>query len=187
MRENRDTLIIKPDKRNGLVGMDRDTYDRGILNIISDTSKCRILDNEGRVQRKGKLQRFVGARKNRVHLHLDNITSDNIYPFRSQPARIYGLPKMHKSEWSPQWVRKITFYLSIYSIFWSLIFQLPTMLATWFLLYRKSTRRNFNMVPFDIESLFTNIRLDECIELAVKCIYQSNPGLTVSHGGLQFY
>ena len=61
------------------------------------------------------------------------------------------------------------------------------MLATWFLLYRKFTRGNFNMVPFDIESLFTNIRLDECIELVVKYIYQSNPGLTVSHGGLQFY
>ena len=33
------------------------------------------------------------------------------------------------------------------------------------------------MVSFDIESLFTNIPLNECIDLAVKYISEGNPGL----------
>ena len=34
--------------------------------------------------------------------------------------------------------------------------------------------------PFDVVSLFTNIPLDKCIYLAIKCIYQGNPGLGIS-------
>ena len=36
------------------------------------------------------------------------------------------------------------------------------------------------MVSFDVVSLFTNIPLDECIDLAIKYIYQGNPGLGIS-------
>ena len=36
------------------------------------------------------------------------------------------------------------------------------------------------MISFDVESLFTSIPLDECIDLAIKYIYQGNPGLKIS-------
>ena len=36
------------------------------------------------------------------------------------------------------------------------------------------------MALFDVESVFTNIPLDECIELVVKYIDQGNPGLMMS-------
>ena len=36
------------------------------------------------------------------------------------------------------------------------------------------------MVSFDVESLFTSIPLDECIDLAITYIYQGNPGLKIS-------
>ena len=36
------------------------------------------------------------------------------------------------------------------------------------------------MALFDVESLFTNIPLDESIELVVKYIDQGNPGLMMS-------
>ncbi|XP_068697770.1 uncharacterized protein [Montipora foliosa] len=36
------------------------------------------------------------------------------------------------------------------------------------------------MVSFDVESLFTNIPLDDCINLAVKYITEGNPGLKLS-------
>jgi len=39
-------------------------------------------------------QCFLGKLKNNGHL--DDETYSNIYPIGSQPARIYGLPKMHK-------------------------------------------------------------------------------------------
>ena len=36
------------------------------------------------------------------------------------------------------------------------------------------------MVSFDVESLFTNIPLEECIDLAVNCISEGNPDLKLS-------
>ena len=36
------------------------------------------------------------------------------------------------------------------------------------------------MVSFDIESLFTNIPLEECIDLAVRYISDGNPDLKVT-------
>ena len=44
--------------------------------------------------REGRLQRFL--RKIRKNGHLSPGVYENIYPSGSQPARIYGLPKMHK-------------------------------------------------------------------------------------------
>ena len=36
------------------------------------------------------------------------------------------------------------------------------------------------MVSFDVESLFTSIPLDECIEVAITYIYQGNPLIKIS-------
>ena len=41
------------------------------------------------------------------------------------------------------------------------------------------------MVSFDVESLFTNIPLEECIDLAVKYISEGNPDLTLSTAELR--
>ena len=41
------------------------------------------------------------------------------------------------------------------------------------------------MVSFDIESLFTNIPLEECIDLAVKYISDGNPDLKLSNTELK--
>ena len=41
------------------------------------------------------------------------------------------------------------------------------------------------MVSFDVESLFTNISLDDCINLAVKYITEGNPGLKLSKNELK--
>ena len=41
------------------------------------------------------------------------------------------------------------------------------------------------MVSFDVESLFTNISLDDCINLAVKYLTEGNPGLKLSKNELK--
>lgn len=75
--------------------MDRKAYEQGILSIISDTSKFKVNDNDPTLQREGKLQRFLRTLKSKGHL--DKNTYERIYPVGSQPARFYGLPKMHKA------------------------------------------------------------------------------------------
>ena len=41
------------------------------------------------------------------------------------------------------------------------------------------------MVSFDMESLFTNIPLEECIDLAVRYISDGNPDLKLSNTELK--
>jgi len=80
--------------RNGVVVLDRSDCDRGILKIINDASKFRPIKEDPTLLREGTLQRLL--RKLRKDGHLDSDVYENIYPKGSQPARIYGLPKMHK-------------------------------------------------------------------------------------------
>ena len=94
LRKNKNIVILKPDKGNGVVVLDRTAYDSVILKIISDTSKFKVLAEDSTLLREGQLQRFL--RKLKATGQLDADTYSKIYPTGSRPARIYGLPKMHK-------------------------------------------------------------------------------------------
>ena len=63
LRKKKDIVILKPDKGNGVVVMDRIAYEQGIFAIISDTSKFKVIDNDPTLQREGKLQRFLKTNK----------------------------------------------------------------------------------------------------------------------------
>ena len=94
LSRNKNIVILNRDKGNGVVVLDRKTYDNSILNLITDSSKFNKLDCDPTLSREGKLQRFL--RKLKKNGDIDDETYNNIYPKGSQPARIYGLPKMHK-------------------------------------------------------------------------------------------
>ena len=98
LRKNGNIVMLQPDKGNGVVVLDRAAHDRGIFKIINDTSKFKALSNDPTLAREGKLQHVLRDLKKKGHL--DQEVYDTIYPSGSQPARIYGLPKMHKP-WAP--------------------------------------------------------------------------------------
>jgi len=66
----------------------------GLLKIISDSAKFKPIKEDPTLLREGQLQRFL--RKLKTKGHLDPNVYSKIFPSGSQPARIYGLPKMHK-------------------------------------------------------------------------------------------
>ena len=65
-----------------------------MFEIVNDTSKFLKLRSDHAICRENKLQRFLLTLKNKDFFTKD--VSDNIYPCRSKPARIYGNPKTHK-------------------------------------------------------------------------------------------
>ena len=77
-----------------MVIINNDDYRKGIVDILSDTSKFKKLRTDPTLTREGKLQRFLRELKTKGKL--DNDIYSKIYPTGSQPARIYGLPKIHK-------------------------------------------------------------------------------------------
>ncbi|XP_068739114.1 uncharacterized protein [Montipora capricornis] len=196
LRKNKDIVILKPDKGNGVVVMDRIAYEQGIFTIISDTSKFKVIDNDPTLQREGKLQRFLRALKNKGHLDKD--TYERIYPVGSQPARFYGLPKMHKArqpnETPP--FRPIVSSIGTYNYNLSKFlcdllephvpcdYNVRDTFSFVHEINQLPTSGKF-MVSFDVESLFTSLPLDECIDLAVTYIYQGNPGLAISPADLK--
>ena len=66
LRKNKNIVILKPEG-NGSVVLDRTTYDSGILEIISDTSKFKVLDEDLTSLREGQLQRFLRKLKATGH------------------------------------------------------------------------------------------------------------------------
>ena len=94
LRTRKETVTVRPDKGNGVVVLDRDIYDRKILEIINDTEKFKKLKDNPTLTREGQLQSFL--RKIKDKNLFDENTYEKIYPCGSKPATFYGLPKTHK-------------------------------------------------------------------------------------------
>ena len=56
IRKNKNIVILKLDKGNGVVVLDRSGYDQGILKVINDTSKFRPIREDPTSSRQGRLQ-----------------------------------------------------------------------------------------------------------------------------------
>ena len=59
LRENKNIVITKPDKENGVFTLDRKLYDNSIQELITDTSKFEKLNEDTSLKRETSLQRFL--------------------------------------------------------------------------------------------------------------------------------
>ena len=94
LRESKDIVITKPNKRNGVVILDRKLYNNAIQEIISDISKFKKLNEDPTLKHEASLQRFLRKLKQKNFLNENEY--DKLHPSGSTPARIYGTSKMHK-------------------------------------------------------------------------------------------
>ena len=94
LKNNPNVMILKPDKGNGVVILDRNIYLDSCFNILNDKSKFKLLDNDPTLLREGRLKRFISQLKKKRSI--DANTYCYIFPKGSQPAKFYGLPKLHK-------------------------------------------------------------------------------------------
>ena len=182
---------MKPDKGNGVVIMDRAVYSECLLDIVKDTKKFRKCNTDPTLFREGQLQRFLRTLKKKGFF--TNDAYDKIYPKGSKPARIYGLPKMHKfkeSDSRPSFrpiVSSIgTFNYNLSKFLCNLLSpHIPTEYAakdtfTFVNEMQKVSSSNSFMVSFDVCSLFTNIPLEETIDIAVNVILENNVGIKIT-------
>ena len=94
LTKNKDIVITKPDKGNGVVILDRKLYYNSIEETISDTSEFEKLNEDPILKREDSLRRFLRNLKQKNFFN--EIEYDKLDPLGSAPARIYGTPKMHK-------------------------------------------------------------------------------------------
>ena len=95
LQRNKRIIITKPDKGNGVVIINSDDYFRKMEDIVQDTSKFKNLEVDPTIKREEILIRLVQKLKK------ENKISEKFYskirPVGSRPSRLYGLPKIHKS------------------------------------------------------------------------------------------
>ena len=65
LQSNKDILLTRPDKRNGVVIVDRWLYMSRMYDFVNDASKFLQLSSDPTLRREGKLQRFLCTSKNK--------------------------------------------------------------------------------------------------------------------------
>ena len=123
----------------------------------------------------------------------NKIEYDKLYPSGSAPAHIYGTPKMHKFSSSDSFpkLRPIvssigTFNYNLARFFWDLLSPLvPNDYSCKDTFSFVSQIKNANLskqflVSYDVTSLFTNIPIQETIDIAINLIFNNNPNLNIT-------
>ena len=159
--------------------LDRTDYINKLQDILNDSTKFQELPDDPTASRESKLQRYLYNLKRKGIF--DQHTYDNIRPSGSQPSRLYGLPKTHKA-YVP--LRPIVSCIGSYS--YNLAKFLVNMLRpintgkycvkdsfTFAKSINGLTNAKF-MASLDVSSLFTNVPLQETIDICAQKLFHSN-------------
>ena len=196
IRNNREIIVLKPDKGNGVVIMDRKVHKDCCLNITNDKTKFKNLEKDPALNSEGKLQRFLGKLKTKVSL--DETTYRDTYPKGSQPARFYGLSKLHKQRErnTPPPFRPTVSSIRAHN--YKLAKYLGSLLSphisnkyttqdsfSFVQEIQNIDTRNKYLISFDVQNLFTNIPLNETINIAINTIFKHNPNFPINRTDLK--
>ena len=181
----------KPDKGYGVVILDRKLYDNTIQELVSETSKFEKLNEDPTLKREASLQRFL--RKLKQKKNFSENEYDIFYPSGSAPARIYGSPKMRKFSPSDSFPKLCRIVSSIRTFNYNLACFLCDPLSplvpndysckdtfTFVSQIKNANLSKKFLVSYDVTSLFTNIPLQETIDIAINLIFNHNPNLNIT-------
>ena len=143
------------------------------------------------MKREASLQCFLRKLKQKNFFNENEY--DKLYPSGSAPARIYGTPKMHKFSPSDSFPKLCPIVSSIGTFNYNLARFLCDLLSplvpndysckdTFSFVYQiknANLSKKF-LVSYDVTSLFTNIPLQETIDIAINLIFNHNPNLNIT-------
>ena len=176
-------VIMKPDKGNGVVLLNKDNYISKVLDILNDHTKFeRILDDPllTTLNKEEKVNRLL--RKLKAEGVIDDALYTRLFATGSRPGILYGLPKVHK-EGCP--IRPILSAIGTYN--YNLSKFLVPLLAP-ITTNEYTVKDTFGFVKevcdfdfsncvlasFDVKSLFTNIPLKETIDICIDELFYEN-------------
>ena len=188
LRADKSIIIQKSDKGNSVVLINKVTYLQRMEELLSDTSKFRKVDVAP-----GKDYNHIWNQELRVRKALQNLVNsgaikqdvyDKLAPTGSSPGVLYGLSKVHKPlvDGFPK-LRPIlsaintpTYKLAkfLVNIMEPLTKDEYTVKDPFTFAEDIRTQNSaFFMSSFDVDSLFTNIPLDETIRICCDELFQS--------------
>ena len=192
LSKNKEIVIQKADKGKTLVILDKCSYISAIEKILHDNSKFSKLDIPA-----GKEINDIGNLQKRITSELklwkdediiDKSTCKSINPVGSRPDILHGLGKIHKENRSgipPFYLILSAFGKPTYKLAKFLLKFLTPLTANELTVVssvhfaEESCQQdsNLHMVSLDVDSLFTNILLEETIDIFVDNLYNDNEDL----------
>lgn len=169
-------VIMKPDKGKGVVILDKSVYMKKMTDILDDKSKFKKVTGdlfENILKLEDRLNRMLRSIKDNI----DTEIYSYLYASGTTPGIMYGLPKVHKSNFP---LRPIV--SSIKTAGYNLAkFLLPMITPLTVNQYSVSNSKCFSeeitnlnlpsefvMTSYDVESLFTNVPLNETIDIILS-------------------
>ena len=171
--------------------LDRKLYDNAIEEIISATSKFKKLNEDPSLKGEASLQRFL--RKLKQKTFFNNNGYDKLYPSGSAPAHICGTPKMQKFSSSDSFPKLRPIASSTGTFNYNLALFLCDLRShlvpndysckdtfTFLSQIKNANLSKKFLVSYDVTSLFTNIPLQETIDITINLIFNHNPNLNIT-------
>ena len=189
LAKEKSIVVLRPDKGNGVVILSKADYIAKMDVILSDTTKfAKITTHKDGYARARYLERRT--RKLLKDLHNDRQLSDklykSLYPNGSQVGLLYGLPKIHKKDVP---LRPILSAIGTHSYALAKylvdVIQPVSNLAGYSIkdsfkfaeLAKSLNIKNKYMASLDISSLFTNVPLDQVIDICCERLYHTSDSI----------
>ena len=183
LKEDESIMVLPTDKGRASVVMDTDTY-RAKMSTLIENGPYQLLNKDPTDRLTRKLSEKLLTLKRSGYL--SEAVYNKIRPRHKQPPRIYGLPKIHKAD-VPQ--RPIVSCIDTFA--YDLSAYLANILSplTGKSEYTVTNSAHFVstvsnetildneiMVSFDVESLFTNVPIDDAVQAVLQKL-ENDPGL----------
>ena len=186
--KEKELIITKADKGNTVVIMSRDMYINKMGVILSDSSKFLKVTDDDTLSNLSKFQNF--CRSHRDKFGWSDKEYRDIYPTAADVPKLYGLPKIHQSGNSLRPILSMVGAFNHKFAKWlskalsDEICGSPFMIRGSFSLcdlIGKSELHQAYLVSYDMCSLFTNIPIEETINVIVNKLYPLTPGVKVRY------
>ena len=183
LSKDKSIIITRPDKGRGTVILNKSDYISKVTSILSDESKFKQLTEPVAkyiTKMEDKLMRLLRKLLNNKVITKD--TYNYVSPSGSSPGILYGLPKVHKKECPMRPILNTigTFNYNLAKFFVPIIEPVTTNQFTLKNSYEFVKELSDLKIPngvmasFDVVSLFTNIPLDETIEIITEELFQNS-------------
>ncbi|CAF1562230.1 unnamed protein product [Adineta ricciae] len=188
LSKDKSILIARPDKGKGIVIIDKEDYNNKMLQILNDRNTFEIVEVDETITQEDRLMRKLKQLRNEGFITEKEFNFCR--PRGSQPARIYGLPKIHKlgAPLRPIVSASGTFNYKLAKLLANKLDYLrknESIIKDTFtfvdeLRSLKFDNSRIKLISFDITSLFTNVPLNRTIQIILDKMYGSEHTCTYS-------
>ena len=190
--KNRSLIVTKPDKGRAVVLVDRARYEESMLQILSDRSKFKLISDpiyNFSVRVEDRVNNFLRKLKDKFHSINDSLYQD-LRSVGSGPGTLYGLPKVHKIDFSSKFQFRPIFAAYNLATYKLSKFLVPILSKIAFSSYTVENSTQFKnqvsdlnfgdscfVASFDVENLFTCVPVSETIDISLDLLFAEETSL----------